>query len=79
MIEPKNNCSLSEEALVPIMIRDQAETLECFGQEYLDEYGRYVPEELIERYRKNQRRLISTGKAGLIGTITADPDPSRAF
>lgn len=53
----KNNASIELADKFLYYIRDAAETIDMFGQDYLDEYGYNLPNELIERYTKAKLEL----------------------
>lgn len=48
----KRNAYIYETDAFQVRVYDEAETVDMFGQDYLDEYGHTVPPELLERYRK---------------------------
>lgn len=37
------------------LLYDTTETIENYGEDYLDEYGTDIPDELAERYLKNDK------------------------
>ena len=53
MEKPKNNADIIEFDPFILSVRGREETIEMFGEEYLEEYSCYVPEELQARYKKN--------------------------
>lgn len=48
----KRNAYLFETDAFQVRVYNEAETVDMFGQDYLEEYGHTVPIELLERYRK---------------------------
>lgn len=50
----KRNAYIFETDAFRIMLYDETTTVDMFGENYLTEYGRTVPQELIERYKKNE-------------------------
>lgn len=48
----RNNAYLFETDTFAVRLYDDTETVDIFGQDYLEDYGHTVPPELIERYRK---------------------------
>lgn len=40
-----------------ITIRDEVETADLFGDDFIDEYGIEVPDELIERFKNNYKEF----------------------
>lgn len=57
----KRNAYIFETDAFRIMLYDETTTVDMFGEDYLKDYGRAVPQELIERYKKNEaeRREIA--------------------
>ena len=39
-------------------ILTELETFEMFGNEYIDDYGIEVPDNLVERYKKNWKEFL---------------------
>ncbi len=48
----KRNAYIYETDVFQVRVYDESETVDMFGEEYLEEYGHTVPSELLERYRK---------------------------
>ena len=53
----KNNCAISRDDIFLLSVYDAKETKQIFGKEYLEEYGTYIPEELIKEYQENWEKL----------------------
>ncbi len=56
-----NNCYLSMDYPLVYMIYDREEIIDLFGEDclddYIDDYGKNVPKELIERYKINKEEF----------------------
>lgn len=50
----KRNAYIFETGCFRLRLYDETQTVDMFGQDYLDEYGHAVPQELIERFKKNE-------------------------
>lgn len=48
----KCNAYIFETDAFEVRVYDETETVDMFGQDYLEEYGHTVPADLLERYRK---------------------------
>lgn len=51
----KNNAYIFETDTFRLRVYDESETVQMFGEDYLEDYGHIVPTELIERYKKNEQ------------------------
>lgn len=54
-----------------LALYDASETVEMFGEDFLQEYGHAVPQELVERFKKNEaeRKAIADELRKLKGEI----------
>ena len=52
MSVPKPNAYIFDTDCFQVRVYNETETLDMFGQDFLEEYGHTVPNELLERYKK---------------------------
>lgn len=58
-MKQSNNCYIFETDAFTTRVYDRNETIDMFGQDYLDEYGHCVPEELLSQYEKAYAEFLS--------------------
>jgi hypothetical protein len=53
----KNNAYIYERDGIKIHLMTAEEVVSLFGEEYLEQYGHYVPKELLNRYLELNKEL----------------------
>lgn len=53
----KNNCHINIDDVFICQVKDAAQTIDLFGEDYLEEHGCYLPPELLERALKAQEEM----------------------
>lgn len=59
---PENNAYLYTDDPFIVYLYDRKETTDTFGEDHLQEFGTYVPEELIERYKNAKKEFFEVQK-----------------
>lgn len=54
-----NNCALSEDDIFTIYVYSKNEVIEMFGEDYLEEYGYNIPDELLKEYSEASKLFRS--------------------
>lgn len=53
----KNNAYITFNDIMQVVIYDKAETIDLFGEDFLEEYGSEISEELLARYKNCMREF----------------------
>lgn len=57
-----NNCYIGTSDSLWLKVYDRDMTIDYFGEDYLLEYGNNIPQELVDRYKKNYEEFKTIQK-----------------